>query len=95
MFKTTNISKRKTTDDGFHMKFKNGWAVSVQWHEGAYSDKGNTTAEIAAFKDNNWFVFDDENGDTVKGRQTPEEVAEFIKMISMLECSCNTRQIGE
>jgi len=85
MFETTNISKRKTTDDGFHMKFKNGWTVSVQWHKDAYSHDDNTTAEIAAWdKDNNWFVFD-RNAETVKGWQTPEEVAEFIKMISMLE----------
>ncbi len=67
---------------GFQMKFKNGWTVSVQWHKGAYSDDDNTTAEIAAWdKDNNWFVFE-RNVDTVKGWQTPEEVATFIKMIS-------------
>ena len=80
MFETTNISKRKTTDDGFHMKFKNGWTVSVQWHKDAYSHDDNTTAEIAAWdKDNNSIM--------CKGRkwQTSEEVAEFIKMISMLE----------
>ena len=29
MFGTTNISKRKTTDDGFHMKFKNGTRTTI------------------------------------------------------------------
>ena len=83
MFITNNILNG--SPDGFSMKFKNGWTVSVQWHKDAYSDDDNTTAEIAAWdKDNNGFVFD-RNAETVKGWQTSEEVAEFIKMISMLE----------
>ena len=88
MFITNNSRYSLTLNgspDGFSMKFKNGWTVSVQWHKDAYSHDDNTTAEIAAWdKDNNWFVFD-RNAETVKGWQTPEEVAEFIKMISMLE----------
>ena len=83
MFITNNILNG--SPDGFSMKFKNGWTVSVQWHKDAYSDDDNTTAEIAAWdKDNNGFVFD-RNAETVKGWQTSEEAAEFIKMISMLE----------
>ena len=88
MFITNNSRYSLTLNgspDGFSMKFKNGWTVSVQWHKDAYSHDDNTTAEIAAWdKDNNWFVFD-RNAETVKGWQTPEEAAEFIKMISMLE----------
>ena len=71
------------SSEGFKIKFKNGWTVSVQWHEGAYSDEENKTAEIAAWHEDD--VSYDFGYDTVKGWQTPEEVAEFIKMISMLE----------
>ena len=84
MFITNNILNGSPVDRdcpyGFSMKFKNGWTVSVQWHKYAYSHDDNTTAEIAAWdKDNNSIM--------CKGRkwQTSEEVAEFIKMISMLE----------
>ena len=78
------ITNDNGSPDGFSMKFKNGWTVSVQWHKDAYSHDDNTTAEIAAWdKDNNWFDFSP--FDNVQGWQTPEEVAEFIKMISMLE----------
>jgi len=78
MFVTNSLGGR--FDEGFQMKFKNGWTVSVQWHEGAYSDEENKTAEIAAWnKDDVWYDF---GHDTVKGWQTPEDVASFIKMIS-------------
>ena len=71
----------KINEDGFTMGFRNGWTVSVQWHQGAYSDAQNSTAEVAAWdEDGKWWIFDD--GDTVAGWQTPEEVAEFLHKIS-------------
>jgi len=67
---------------GFSMTFQNGWTVSVQWHDGAYSDKNNATAEVAAWnKHGEWFDF---GHDTVQGWQTPEEVVEFFNMIKEL-----------
>lgn len=83
----------KITDNkGFHIKFKNGWTVSVQWGAGNYGDNYNhsyfskepvppsTEAEIAAWDENgNWFKFDD--GDEVKGYVSPDFVVEFIAKI--------------
>lgn len=87
----------KVTDGkGFQMTFANGWTVSVQWGFGNYCDnyhkqwslnanvvmgaEGSATAEIAAWDANKvWYKFPT---DTVKGYCTPDEVADFIKMIS-------------
>jgi hypothetical protein len=67
-------------DSGFHITFQNEWTVSVQWHDGSYSDAGKTTAEIAAWdKDYNWHDF---GMDTVKGHVSANEVADFISMIA-------------
>jgi len=85
MFITNNLNGR---EGGFQMVFKNGWTVSVEWHEDAFSDEENRTAQIGAWdKDLNWFVFDEGkiDADTIKGYVAPEQVASFIKMISMLE----------
>ena len=69
-----------TRNSGFHITFQNEWTVSVQWHDGSYSDLGKTTAEIAAWdKDNNWHDF---GMDTVKGYVSANEVSEFISMIA-------------
>lgn len=82
---TTSIE----SDNGFHIRFNNGWTASVQWGYGTYSDNRtkkvtshSTTAEIAAWdKDGTWHSFGD---DTVKGWQSPEEVAQFLFFISSL-----------
>jgi len=79
------------------MTFENGWTVSVAFGTGNYCDKRgigfddmdepmrhlgweSRTAEIAAWDANDdWYDF---GYDTVKGWCTPEEVAEFIAMVS-------------
>lgn len=84
-----------TQNKGFHMAFKNGWTVSVQFGPGNYGDnydrsfydkeplEPSRTAEIAAWdEENNWYRFD--NGDTVQGYQTPEQVLEFMNKIKAL-----------
>lgn len=84
MFKTN-----KMTNAGFQMTFENGWTVSVQWGGGTYSDNRYTdfrsvtespTAEIAAWDiEGKWYNFGD---DTVMGWCKPDQVAEFIQLIS-------------
>ena len=77
---------------GFHMKFPNGWAVSVQIGYGNYCDnrdqdsgKGPHTecanAEIAAIDKNGKFYRLTEH-DNVDGYVEPEKIAEFILMVS-------------
>lgn len=84
----------ETTDNGFRIKFANGWTVSVQWNPGNYSDNhqsrmsrdtkmASTTAEVAAWdKDGKWFDFGD---NTVYGWTSPEDVARFIYLISAFD----------
>ena len=79
-------------NSGFHIKFENGWTVSVQWGPHNYADNyysahdvtglPSLVAEIAAWDaDRNWYEFEDDN---VKGYVRPEEVAEFIAMVANL-----------
>lgn len=70
---------------GYHMTFKNGWTVSVQWGKGNYisnrdNDGTSVDAEVAAWdRNDNWYKFD---FDVVKGFMSADEVAEFISMIA-------------
>ena len=74
--------------NGFHMTFENGWTVSVQFGKYNYANNRQNTdsspdAEIAAWdKDGNWYKFPGFNGETVRGNQYPNDVAEFIAMIA-------------
>jgi len=70
---------------GFHMTFKNGWTVSVQFGNGNYCENRNKNkskcinAEIAAWDANQeWYSFET---DQVKGWCEADEVADFIAMI--------------
>lgn len=73
---------------GFHMTFENGWTVSVQFGKYNYANNRQNTdsspdAEIGAWdKDGNWYKFPGFNGETVRGNQYPNDVAEFIAMIA-------------
>lgn len=75
--------------DGFEMTFSNGCGISIVFHVGSYSDRGITTAEVAAFHPNgNWMLFQ-EGGwveipkyDEVMPRVTADEVAELIYTLS-------------
>jgi hypothetical protein len=80
---------------GFHIRFNNGWTVSVQFGAGNYCDhygrfeisaswyRGEArTAEIAAWDiEGNNYSFGD---DTVAGYRTPAEVLEFMNTIAAL-----------
>ncbi len=85
-------------DRGFHIKFKNGWTVSIQFGPGHYCDnhqqdfsdaikRPSSTAEIAAWDaNNNWYKFDEvEGGNQVSGWQSPENVLAFINLIANKE----------
>ena len=76
---------------GFHVKFKNGWGLSVAFGVGTYSDHysaewnakpdASNTAEIAAFTpEGEMMKWPD--GDTVQGYQTPAQVLEAMNMIA-------------
>lgn len=75
---------------GFHMRFANGWTVSVQWGAHNYANEGTTTAEVAAWDSNGkWYDFGDDPAgvkwgahNTVKGYCSPNEVATFIAKIA-------------
>ena len=77
-----------TAGKGFTMTFANGNTVSVQWHQGSYSD-GRTDAEIAAWTSRGWWHQFPE-GDKVKGWVRSDEVAEFIQWVAS-----NELNIGE
>tara|TARA_R100000656_G_scaffold122123_1_gene97548 strand:- start:44 stop:346 length:303 start_codon:yes stop_codon:yes gene_type:complete len=79
---------------GFQITFENGWTVSVQIGRGCYcankdsegdfnTSKPSPNAEIAAFKnvgnDRFWYDF---GTDTVKGWCKPDEILEFMNMVS-------------
>ena len=70
---------------GFQMDFINGVTVSIQFGEMSRSDKGQNTAEVAVFRDNDWFIIDVRKQDLVKAGGsdvmtscTPEVVAWII-----------------
>lgn len=68
-------------NNGFHITFKNGYTISVQFGKGNYSDKGETTAEIAAWgPDGKWMRLGE--GDTVRGWCTPDEVLDYMKLVA-------------
>jgi hypothetical protein len=84
------IDKNFGTDNngsGFHIKFKNGWVVSVQFGKGTYCENYHTdleyglpaecdTAEIWAFNDNGTYP------ENPLGYQSPELVLEFMNKVS-------------
>jgi hypothetical protein len=53
-------------NEGFQMDFLNGVTVSVQFGGWTRSDKGETTAEVAVFRDDDWFIADVNKQDLVK-----------------------------
>ena len=45
-------------DKGFQMDFENGVTVSVQFGDFTRSDKGQTTAEVAVYRNDEWYIAD-------------------------------------
>jgi hypothetical protein len=73
----------------FQMTFENGCTISVQFSKGSYSDKGETTAEVAAWDNKgNWFMFNEdkwieiEHSSDVMSHQPVGEVAKLIYTLS-------------
>lgn len=83
-----------TSGKGFHMTFKNGYTISVQFGPGNYCDNQNldwdsriepsNTAEIAIWLEGEDLI-EFPHGDTVKGWCTPDEVAQFISEVKNWE----------
>ena len=68
-------------NNGFHMVFKNGYTMSVQFSKTNYSDGGVTTAEIAAWgPDGQWLKLSEH--DDVRGWCSPDEVLEVMNMVA-------------
>ena len=68
-------------NNGFHITFKNGCTVSVQFGKGNYSDGGETTAEVAAWdQDDNWIKLSDH--DDVRRYCSPDEVLEIMSKVA-------------
>ena len=84
-----------TMNKGFHIKFDNGFAVSVQWGRGNYCANkyiegrfgdavpSSTTAEVAAF-DPEGNMIDLATGDQVVGYLTANEVLAFMTAVANL-----------
>jgi len=77
--------KLKMYDQGFFIRFKNGYEVSVQF--GSYNgcDQGKTTAEVAVFDPEGDFCHLNGRSPDPLFRVTPEELAELIFDYSMKE----------
>jgi hypothetical protein len=85
-FKTTN---EYGYHDGFQITFENGCTISVQFGPHTYSDQGKTTAEVAAWDNqDNWLMFDGEKwseveeGSDVMALQSASDVAKLIYTLS-------------
>ena len=79
------MSKFRATQNeyhnGFHMTFKNGYTMSVQFGKNNYSDGGETTAEIAAWgPDRKWVKLSEH--DDVRGWCSPDDVLEVMNMVA-------------
>jgi hypothetical protein len=78
------MNKFKATQNeyhnGFHITFKNGYTMSVQFSKTNYSDGGKTTAEIAAWGPDGWLSLGE--GDDVRGWCSPDEVLEVMNMVA-------------
>ena len=57
---------------GFQMDFDNGVTVSIQFGEMSRSDKGQNTAEVAVFRDDDWFIADVDKQDLVRIERTSD-----------------------
>lgn len=79
------VINKEMDHDGFQMTFANGCTISVMFGPYTFSDSGETTAEVAAWnKEGYWMLFQDgkwivvETGSEVMAHQTPEQVTEMI-----------------
>lgn len=59
---------------GCHVRFDNGWVVSIQWGPGSYITKDSMDAEVAAWKGEDGSMIEMPDGDTVAGWQSMDHV---------------------
>lgn len=90
MIKNTTSEAAVATRHGFHLVFKNGWTVSVQWGRSMYCDTRDSgapdspTAEIACWPPNGGMVqFTD--GDEVSGWASADVVAKFCAYVAAID----------
>jgi len=83
------VINKERDHNGFQMTFANGCTISVMFGPYTYSDSGKTTAEVAAWNEEGyWMLFQDGKwivvaaGSEVMARQTPEQVAEMMGELS-------------
>ena len=78
------MSKFRATQNeyynGFHMTFKNGYTMSVQFGKNSYSDGGETTAEVAVWGPGGWVKLSEH--DDVRGWCSPDDVLEIMNQIA-------------
>lgn len=76
--------------DGYQMTFANGCTISVMFGQYTYSNSGETTAEVAAWRnDGPWLVYQEgvwielpKDSTEIMARQTSDEVANLIFTLS-------------
>jgi hypothetical protein len=85
-----------TMNKGFHMKFDNGFSVSVQWGSGNYCSNrassvkfgdpvpASTTAEVAAFDPAGNLIHLSEGDGFVMGYMSADRVLAFMNAVSQL-----------
>ncbi len=87
---------RTCDNKGFHVTFKNGWTISVQFGGGNYCDNydfpigqerkescmESSNAEVAYWGPDHEMQKFEETDDTVIGRRTPEQVLELMNTIA-------------
>lgn len=88
-----------TRQRGFHMRFENGFAVSVQFGPGNYcqnyetsfdkereaGEKGSSDAECAVLTPAGNLIAMPGWDDTVKGRMTPNEILALMNEVAALD----------
>jgi len=79
------LRKIKSSDRGFSIEFKNGYAISVVTHEMAYCGPG--TAEIAILKEDELVdpaIIGEDWGDQVLGHVGADDLVKYITEVQSI-----------
>ena len=94
--KVYNVTKEtfgfeSITREGFSMLLANGVSVSVIYGDGSFSDKGETTAEVAVTDSKgNWYILADDKlvvfplGSEVIPNVTPDELVTILDLAKQI-----------
>lgn len=94
--KVYNVTKEtfgfeSITREGFSMLLANGVSVSVIYGDGSFSDKGETTAEVAVTDSKgNWYILADDKlvifplGSEVNPNVTPDELVTILDLAKQI-----------